>query len=118
MIRGISKLPPGSALTWSVADGTSELRRYWAPALSEGRGVADARGFDALCSELLAVLLESVRKELISDVPVGVFLSGGIDSSAVAAMMTRLGSEVKSFFFLFAHRPLGSTLFPYTTLFR
>jgi asparagine synthase (glutamine-hydrolysing) len=103
MVRGISKLLPAHTLTWSVAEGTSVLRRYWAPSLGEG-GVPDARGLDAQCEELRAVLLESVRKELISDVPLGVFLSGGIDSSAVAAMMTRLGSEVKSFSVGFADR--------------
>jgi len=104
MVRGISKLLPAHTLTWSVAEGTSVLRRYWAPSLGEGAGTADARGLDAQCEELRAVLLESVRKELISDVPLGVFLSGGIDSSAVAAMMTRLGSEVKSFSVGFADR--------------
>ena len=104
MVRGISKLLPAHTLTWSVAEGTSVLRRYWAPSLGEGAGAADARGLDAQCEELRAVLLESVRKELISDVPLGVFLSGGIDSSAVAAMMTQLGSEVKSFSVGFADR--------------
>jgi asparagine synthase (glutamine-hydrolysing) len=104
MVRGISKLPPAHTLTWSVAEGTSVLRRYWAPSLGKGAGVADARGLDAQCEELRAVLLESVRKESISDVPLGVFLSGGIDSSAVAAMMTQLGSEVKSFSVGFADR--------------
>ena len=50
------------------------------------------------------MLRESVRKELISDVPVGVFLSGGIDSSAVTAMMTQVGGDVKSFSVGFAER--------------
>src|SRR6267378_176910 len=95
MVRGISKVEPGHTLTWTVGSGTHRLRQYWAPDLSEGDAVRP-RGLDAECSELLSVLRESVRKELISDVPLGVFLSGGIDSSAVTAMMTQLGGEVKS----------------------
>lgn len=104
MVRGISKLLPAHTLTWSVAEGTAALRRYWAPTLGDGKGPVDVRGLDEQCEELRGVLLESVRKELISDVPLGVFLSGGIDSSAVAAMMTKVGGEVKSFSVGFADR--------------
>ncbi|HXD80271.1 MAG TPA: asparagine synthase (glutamine-hydrolyzing) [Candidatus Acidoferrum sp.] len=102
IVRGIKKLEPGHALTWSVAESTHTLRRYWSPQLNlDGAG---ARGIDEECEQLRSVLRESVRKELISDVPLGVFLSGGIDSSAVAAMMTQLGGEVKSFSVGFADR--------------
>jgi asparagine synthase (glutamine-hydrolysing) len=103
IIQGINKLPPAHTLTWSVADGTHRLRRYWTPEL----GVGDEprrRSLDEECEELRTVLRESVRKELISDVPLGVFLSGGIDSSAVTAMMTQLGGDVKSFSVGFADR--------------
>ncbi len=101
IVRGISKLPPAHALTWSVAEGTQRLRRYWSPELGVGDG---RRNLDEERERLRTVLRESVRKELISDVPLGVFLSGGIDSSAVAAMMTELGGEVKSFSVGFADR--------------
>ncbi|MDQ6721167.1 MAG: asparagine synthase (glutamine-hydrolyzing) [Candidatus Dormibacteraeota bacterium] len=104
IVRGISKLPPAHTLTWSVADGTHRLRRYWAPDLAAGEGEVRPRSLDEHCEELRAVLRESVRKELISDVPLGVFLSGGIDSSAVTAMMSQLGSDVKSFSVGFAER--------------
>ena len=101
IVRGIEKLRPAHTLTWSVEDGTHRIRRYWSPEL----GVADGhRTLDEESEELRVVLRESVRKELISDVPLGVFLSGGIDSSAVAAMMTQLGGEVKSFSVGFADR--------------
>ena len=106
IVRGISKLQPGHILTWSVADSTLTSRRYWSPQLNlDG---ADERSqaieMEEECQKLRSVLRESVRKELISDVPLGVFLSGGIDSSAVAAMMTQLGGEVKSFSVGFADR--------------
>jgi asparagine synthase (glutamine-hydrolysing) len=104
IVRGISKLPPAHALTWTVADGEHHLRRYWAPDLAAGERDARARSLDEHCEELRAVLRESVRKELISDVPIGVFLSGGIDSSAVTAMMSQLGGDVKSFSVGFAER--------------
>ncbi len=104
IIRGISKLPPAHTLTWSVADGTHRLRRYWAPDIAAGEGVVRRQSLDAHCEEMRSVLRESVRKELISDVPLGVFLSGGIDSSAVTAMMSQLGSDVKSFSVGFADR--------------
>jgi asparagine synthase (glutamine-hydrolysing) len=101
IVRGICKLQPAHTLRWSVADGTQRLRRYWTPELGVGDG---RRNLDEEGERLRAVLRESVRKELISDVPLGVFLSGGIDSSAVAAMMTDLGGEVKSFSVGFADR--------------
>jgi len=109
MVRGISKLKPGHTLTWSVGAGTHRVRQYWAPDLSAGEGEAArsrsrSRSLEKECSDLREVLRESVRKELISDVPLGVFLSGGIDSSAVAAMMASLGSDVKSFSVGFAER--------------
>src|SRR5207302_8633116 len=103
IVRGISKLRPGHTLAWSLAEGRPRVRRYWAPQLNID-GSRRERDLDEECAELRAVLRESVRKELISDVPVGVFLSGGIDSSAVTAMMTQLGGDVKSFSVGFAER--------------
>ena len=109
IVRGINKLPPAHTLTWSVKEGTERLKRYWAPELGvdemrRSRSLDRRRSLESDCEELRAVLRESVRKELISDVPLGVFLSGGIDSSAVTAMMTQLGGDVKSFSVGFANR--------------
>jgi len=96
IVRGIDKLRPGHTLTWSLAEQRPRLRRYWAAELNVDGKQRD-RNLDEECAELRTVLRESVRKELISDVPLGVFLSGGIDSSVVTAMMTELGGDVKSF---------------------
>src|ERR1700694_1121436 len=103
IVLGINKLQPAHTLTWSVQLGTCRQRRYWSPQLNLDR-TADHRSIEVDCEELRSVLRESVRKELISEVPLGVFLSGGIDSSAVAAMMTQLGGDVKSFSVGFADR--------------
>ena len=103
IVRGIEKLRPAGTLTFSIAAGHPRIARYWAPSLNlDGR--RGERSLEEESTELLDVLRESVRKELISDVPLGVFLSGGIDSSAVAAMMTQLGVEVKTFSVGFAER--------------
>jgi len=103
MVRGISKLPPAHTLEWWLGSGIHRLHRYWSPTLEEENG-SRGRSIDEECEELRTVLRESVRKELISDVPLGVFLSGGIDSSAVTAMMSQLGTDVKSFSVGFAER--------------
>jgi asparagine synthase (glutamine-hydrolysing) len=105
IVRGINKLEPGHTLTWSLGDSTQRLRRYWSAQLNlDGHGIDRRRSLEDDCEQLRSVLRESVRKELISDVPLGVFLSGGIDSSAVAAMMSQLGGDVKSFSVGFADR--------------
>ena len=111
IVRGINKLLPAHSLTWSVADGAHRVRRYWAPDLAAGEREVHPRSLDEHCEELRAVLRESVRKEMISDVPIGVFLSGGIDSSAVTAMMSRLGGDVKSFSVGFAERSFDEAPF-------
>jgi asparagine synthase (glutamine-hydrolysing) len=90
--RGIGKLPPGHVLTWQ--DGAHEVRRYWrldfTPHRPEGEEEAAAR--------LRELLLDATRIRMVSDRPLGAFLSGGIDSSAVVAAMARqAGGRVKTF---------------------
>ncbi|HEX6315042.1 MAG TPA: asparagine synthase (glutamine-hydrolyzing), partial [Gemmatimonadaceae bacterium] len=79
----VRKLPPGHVLSWNRDDGAS-VRRYWSPLRPEvSIGVPEA------IEELRRVLDESVRCHLESEVPLGAFLSGGIDSSTVVALMAR-----------------------------
>ncbi len=104
IVRGISKLPPAHTLEWWLGSGIHRLHRYWTPTLGEEGADSRRPRLEERCEELRAVLRESVRKELISDVPLGVFLSGGIDSSAVTAMMSQLSGDVKSFSVGFAER--------------
>jgi asparagine synthase (glutamine-hydrolysing) len=101
-LRGFHKLPPASILTWS--GGTLAQRVYWTlpqPA-AEGQRPIDAR---AAREQLLETLREAVRIRLRSDVPLGLFLSGGIDSAAIAALMTELAPrQVSTFSVGFAER--------------
>jgi asparagine synthase (glutamine-hydrolysing) len=90
ILRGVRKLPPGHFLTWRQADGDLLVQRYWDVDLEASEDAGRPSDLDGCAAHLRAALKEAVRKELIADVPVGVFLSGGIDSSAVAAMMSEL----------------------------
>jgi asparagine synthase (glutamine-hydrolysing) len=94
IFKGIRKLPAGHWLTWK--NGQTRVQRYWD--LKFGGG-ADGRPENEIAEELGERLKEAVRLRLISDVPLGVFLSGGIDSSAVVAMMAELmpPARIKTF---------------------
>jgi asparagine synthase (glutamine-hydrolysing) len=85
IFKGINKLSAGHWLTWK--NGETRVSRYWDIKFSGG---ADHRTEDEIAEELRERLKEAVRLRLISDVPLGVFLSGGIDSSSVVAMMAEL----------------------------
>jgi len=85
--RGLKKLPAGHVLTH--AKGRSEIRCYWRPDPDEA-GAARAHESESQRLDRLEALLDAgVRDRLIADVPVGVFLSGGIDSSLIAAFVAR-----------------------------
>jgi len=92
IFRHISKLPPGHLLKW--CDGRVRVERYWQlPADESFHGSED----DAV-DRLREVLSAAVRSHLISDVPLGAFLSGGIDSSLVVGLMSQVsGARVKTF---------------------
>ena len=94
LLRDVWKLPPGHVL--SVEDGTVSVAQYWQyPALAGRSRDADVREH---ASELLELLRESVRLRLMSDVPLGAMLSGGLDSSLIVALMAEQMSEpVKTF---------------------
>jgi asparagine synthase (glutamine-hydrolysing) len=96
----VRKLPPGHLLTYRLDGGEARLERYWSAKAAAERGIRDPfRGDDAEAIDAVdAAIRDSVRLRLISDVPLGAFLSGGIDSSAVVAAMRRLSTgTVKTF---------------------
>jgi asparagine synthase (glutamine-hydrolysing) len=82
MYRAVSKLPPGHLLV--AEHGRVAIRQYWDLAFS---GDGDASREEEYLERLDQLVTESVRLRLVSDVPLGAFLSGGIDSSAVVAAM-------------------------------
>jgi asparagine synthase (glutamine-hydrolysing) len=88
LFRGVSNLLPGHTMT--VRDGRVTTRRYWAPQPAADRAPIE---FDAAVRELGELLEDSVRLRLISDVPVGTFCSGGVDSSLVTALASKLKGE-------------------------
>jgi asparagine synthase (glutamine-hydrolysing) len=75
--QGIAKLPAGHTLTWQ--DGRVHIERYWEPSIA-----IKARSADETLAELDALLREVIPAHTLADVPVGVFLSGGIDSALTA----------------------------------
>ncbi|MRG71509.1 asparagine synthase (glutamine-hydrolyzing) [Alphaproteobacteria bacterium HT1-32] len=79
--RGIRKLPPGSLLEWQGGEIT--IRPFWRPAFTGGRQPS----MDEAVEEVLPLVRQAVVDRMVADVDVGCFLSGGVDSSAIAAFM-------------------------------
>jgi asparagine synthase (glutamine-hydrolysing) len=104
VLKGIHKLPAGHILVWE--DGQARVEQYWdvvydddPPPVSEAAAVRQLRG----------LLEESVELHKISDVEVAVLLSGGIDSTAVTALMSRSGQRTRSFTVGFEGSTIGET---------
>jgi asparagine synthase (glutamine-hydrolysing) len=96
LFRGIRKLMPGHHLTLELSGGNPvlEIRQYWDVPTATAANASEKE----LIAQVRSRLEESVRLRLMSDVPLGMFLSGGIDSSAIAALMKRLtNGPVKTF---------------------
>jgi len=90
LYRGIRKLPPGEWL--DIAGGKVSRRRWWAIPREEPAPLADG-GLDARIDELRELLDSAVRYRTVADVPLGMFLSGGLDSSVIAALLSRQSSH-------------------------
>jgi asparagine synthase (glutamine-hydrolysing) len=83
---GVRRLPAAHLLRWR--DGCGQLARYWTP-----RRVEVPAQYGAAVAQLRALLVDSIRLRLRSDVPVGTSLSGGVDSSAIVALSAELGLD-------------------------
>jgi asparagine synthase (glutamine-hydrolysing) len=90
IVEGVQAVPPGHVLT--VENGTVTTREYWSPLQVSAVATAD---------QLPTILRDAVLSHLVSDVPVGVFLSGGIDSSALVAILSQNGVRANTFSLVF-----------------
>lgn len=97
MVQGANKLPAAHAMLFDLKDRSLRAWKYWELPMSPA--LSDATRFDetALLEEFDSLLEDAVRKQLTADVPVGVLLSGGVDSSLITAMAVRASSQVKTF---------------------
>lgn len=98
--RGIAKLMPGTMLTIRHGSGDPEVEEYWSGAEVASAGFADPIALDdAAAADRLERLLEgAIGRQMMSDVPIGAFLSGGVDSSTVVAIMQKISPRpVKTF---------------------
>lgn len=87
--RGVSKLPPGHVLTLDTENGELNLKPYWRPdyAVKSSLSYSDAQ------ERLRELVDNAVRDRLIADVPLGAFLSGGVDSSIIVSSMTKTAEQ-------------------------
>lgn len=94
ILEGVQKLPQGCALTYELKTRSVKVWPYWQlPPPVNGQ----PRREEELLEELESLLLDSVRLRMIADVPVGIMLSGGVDSSLVTAMAARVTSRPRTF---------------------
>ncbi len=97
ILHGFRKLPPAHALRVELQTGETRLWRYWQLPELEATAPQASTDDTVLLDELESLLEDSVRRQLVADVPVGMLLSGGVDSSLVTAMAVRASSRVQTF---------------------
>ncbi|MCP9447105.1 MAG: asparagine synthase (glutamine-hydrolyzing) [Nitrospira sp.] len=107
VFAGVSELPPGHCLT--LQEGKMDVTPYWT---LEYDGHASIKDEKEACEELLALLLDATRLRLRSDVPVGAYLSGGLDSTVIAALIKKLGvTHLKTFSVAFDDKEFDESSF-------
>ena len=97
ILQGYNKLPPGHAMVFDLQLNRPSVWRYWQLPDLPSNAAAGEIDEAALLDELDALLEDAVGRQLVADVPVGVLLSGGVDSSIVTAMAVRRSRHVRTF---------------------
>jgi asparagine synthase (glutamine-hydrolysing) len=110
MISEVQTMPPGSWMSIR-ASGRVREHRYWDLLKNAATGPAIGGNREDVVRNIGQLLRKSVELHLVSDVPVGVFLSGGIDSSAIVAMIDELGVRAQSFSVVFAEGEYNEAAF-------
>jgi asparagine synthase (glutamine-hydrolysing) len=104
IFHGVRKLEPGSQFAWCLGASEPTIERYWSPPLED-----TASPIPDEC-ELEDLLDSAVKRQMISDVPIGAFLSGGIDSSLLVALMARHSARpVRTFSVAFAENEMDES---------
>ena len=91
--ENIKKLPPAHYLIYDFANSTYKTVKYWKLESKNER----LNSYSEIVEKCEALLMTSIKEHLVSDVPIGIFLSGGYDSSSIVHYMSKLGYPVKSF---------------------
>lgn len=97
ILRGVKKLPPAHALLFNMESGKVRVWRYWNLPEYDNYAAEDRVDEEVLLDELDVYLEDAVRHQLVADVPVGVLLSGGVDSSLITAMAVRSEANIRTF---------------------
>ena len=108
--RGIEQIPPAHYLTYNLKEKKIKLAPYWNPCSSLSGNSISLKTYEELKHDLSSLLEEAVKLQLVSDVPLGVFLSGGIDSSILSALAAKNSTQkLKTFTVIFE----GKDIEPY-----
>ena len=104
IVEGVKAVPPGHVLT--LENGSLSFREYWSPLWSSAQLESNPQSGNGIAAidNLSAILRDAVLSHLVSDVPVGVFLSGGIDSSALVAVLSHNGVRANTFSLVFQEK--------------
>ncbi len=110
ILRGYSKLPPAHAMSFNLDSGSLRRWRYWTAPTFSPDGGGERLNEAELLNEFETLLEDAVGRQLDADVPVGILLSGGLDSSLITAMAVRRSRQVQTFSIGFpGHRNFDET---------